>query len=142
MNFNKDVFREYDVRGIADVDFSGDFAFYLGKAFGSYVFKNNKNKISISGDVRLSTQKLKKDFTRGLIESGINVVDIGVLPTPINYFSNYHLEIDGSVQITGSHNPSEYNGFKFTFNKKPFFGKNIQELYKAVCNDEYVIAKG
>ena len=86
MNFNKDVFREYDVRGIADVDFSGDFAFYLGKAFGSYVFKNNKNKISISGDVRLSTQKLKKDFTRGLIESGINVVDIGVLPTPINYF--------------------------------------------------------
>ena len=142
MNLNKDVFREYDVRGIAESDFSGDFAFYLGKAFGSYVFNKNKNKISISGDIRLSTPKLKEDFIKGLIDSGISVLDIGVLPTPVNYFSNYHLEIDGSVQITGSHNPSDYNGFKFTFDKKPFFGKHIQELYNIIYNDKYITAKG
>ena len=142
MLLNQAVFREYDVRGIADRDFSGDFALNLGKAFGTYVIADNKKRIAVSGDVRNSTSKLKKDFILGLVQSGIDVLDIGTLPTPINYFANYHLDIDGSVQITGSHNPSDYNGFKFTFQKKSFFGKNIQKLYDIIINNRYKVGEG
>ena len=142
MSLNRDVFRKYDVRGVSEIDFSGDFPFLLGKAFGSYIIGEGGNKIAVSGDVRLSTARLKKGFINGLIDTGINVVDIGILPTPVNYFSNYHLDIDGSVQITGSHNPSEYNGFKFTFNKKSFFGDDIQKLYDIIIDSEYKSGKG
>ena len=137
MSLNRDVFREYDVRGIADVDFSGDFPHYLGQAFGTYVINHNRKKIAVSGDVRLSTKRLKEGFINGLIDSGVDVVDIGILPTPTNYFANFNLDIDGSVQITGSHNPSDYNGFKFTFNKQSFFGGQIQELYNIIINKNY-----
>ena len=132
MNLNKNIFREYDIRGIADIDFKGKFPFRLGQAFAHYIIKNEKGKnIAVSGDVRLSTDRLKADFITGLSSIGVNVVDIGTLPTPINYFSNYckNIQVDGSVQITGSHNPSDYNGFKFTLNKKPFFADKIQELF-------------
>ena len=125
MNLNKNVFREYDVRGIADTDFKGDFPYKLGQAFASYIIKNKKgDNIAVSGDVRPSTIRLKEQFIRGVMSVGLDVVDIGIVPTPVNYFSNYcpEIRVDGSVQITGSHNPSEYNGFKFTLQKKPFFG--------------------
>ena len=131
MNLNKNVFREYDIRGIADDDFSGEFPYYLGKAFSSHMIKNKcGNTIAVSGDVRPSTKRLKKDFINGIKSSGMNIIDIGILPTPINYFVNYkNKDVDASVQITGSHNPSEYNGFKFTLQKEPFFGDKIKELY-------------
>tara|TARA_B100000131_G_C18120965_1_gene612915 strand:- start:2832 stop:4202 length:1371 start_codon:yes stop_codon:yes gene_type:complete len=142
MKISRNVFREYDVRGIADIDFSGKFATCLGKAFGSYVIRKKQKKIAVSGDVRLSTPRLKKDFISGLIQSGVDVIDIGVLPTPVNYFANYNLSIDGSVQITGSHNPMNYNGFKFTFQKKSFFGEDIQKLYELIINNDYEIGEG
>ena len=142
MNLNNNIFREYDIRGIADLDFDGEFPFLLGKAFGTFVVKNKSKNIAVSGDVRLSTNRLKKDFIKGLKETGVNVIDIGVIPTPINYFSNFYLQIDGSVQITGSHNPADYNGFKFTFQKKPFFGKDIQSLYKIMLQKKYVESRG
>ena len=136
MNLNKDIFRKYDIRGLADVDFIGDFPFALGKAFGYYLSKNNfDGKLAVSGDVRPSTKRLKKEFIRGVLRAGIDVLDIGILPTPTNYFSNYYFS-DASVQITGSHNPTEYNGFKFTVDKKPFFGSQIIELYKIMFEDK------
>ncbi len=139
---NENIFREYDVRGIADSDFAGDFPENLGRAFGTFVNSHNCKKIAVSGDVRKSTSRLKKKFISGLVKSGIDVVDIGILPTPVNYFANYNLDIDGSVQITGSHNPSEYNGFKFTFQKKSFFGERIQELYNIMKNANYITGLG
>ena len=135
MNLNKSIFREYDVRGIAESDFKGEFPYKLGQAFAVYLIENQKgNSIAVSGDVRPSTKRLKKEFINGVLSKGLNVVDIGILPTPINYFANYcsGISIDGSVQITGSHNPSEYNGFKFTLQKKPFFGKKIIDLYNII----------
>ena len=139
---NKDVFREYDVRGIATSDFSGDFANNLGKSFGTFVRNQNKKRIAVSGDVRNSTNQLKEDFISGLNSTGIHVIDIGILPTPVNYFANYKLDIDGSVQITGSHNPSDYNGFKFTFQKNPFFGEDIQKLYQIMKNNQFHVGQG
>ena len=137
MNLNKDIFRKYDIRGIADIDFHGDFPYILGKAFGYQLLIQNVNgKLAVSGDVRPSTKRLKKEFIKGALSVGIDVIDIGILPTPTNYFSNYHFS-DASVQITGSHNPTEYNGFKFTVEKKPFFGSQIIELYKIMLEKRF-----
>jgi len=139
VNLNKNVFREYDVRGIADSDFSDRFPYYLGKAFASYIIKNGcGTTLAVSGDVRPSTERLKKEFIDGILSARLNVVDIGVVPTPVNYFINYQkYGIDGSVQITGSHNPSEYNGFKFTLQKESFFGDQIKELYNIIKSEDY-----
>ncbi len=134
---NKNVFREYDIRGIVNSDFKKDFVIKLGKSFGTYLKRHQHNKVSISGDIRLTTDKLKNNFINGLLDVGIDVYDIGILPTPVNYFSLFNTDIVNSVQITGSHNPSEYNGFKLSFNKKPFFGKQIQELKEYIIENNF-----
>ena len=135
---NPNIFREYDIRGIVKDDFPEDLVFNLGKSYGSILINNNQKNISISGDIRHSTQRLKNDLIEGLLSTGINVYDMGVLPTPLNYFSLYHTDIKNSIQVTGSHNPKEYNGFKISFNKKPFFGKDIKKIESIIKNDSYV----
>ena len=114
-DINRNIFREYDIRGIADSDFTDDVVLNLGKSFGTYVIRDGCASISISGDVRLTTPRLKKKLIEGVLSTGIDVIDIGTLPTPVNYFSMFCLDIDGAIQITGSHNPKEYNGFKFSY---------------------------
>ena len=104
---NPYIFREYDIRGIVKDDFPSKFVVDPGKAFGTYVIRCGKNNIAISGDIRLTSPKLVEDFSIGLIQTGINVINIGIVPTPVNYYSMYCLDVDGAVQITGSHNPSE-----------------------------------
>ena len=135
---NKNIFREYDIRGIADTDLTNDTVYLIGKAFGSYLYKNNHNSLSISGDVRKTTARIKKSFIEGALSQGINVCDIGTLPTPVNYFSLYNTDIVNSVQITGSHNPSDYNGLKISFNKKPFYGRNIRNLLKIIEKKDFI----
>ena len=135
---NKNIFREYDIRGIADTDLTNDTVYLIGKAFGSYLYKNNHNSLSISGDVRKTTARIKKSFIEGALSQGINVCDIGTLPTPVNYFSLYNTDIVNSVQITGSHNPSDYNGLKISFNKKPFYGRNIRNLLKIIEKEDFI----
>tara|TARA_Y100001970_G_scaffold23435_1_gene27542 strand:- start:19076 stop:20443 length:1368 start_codon:yes stop_codon:yes gene_type:complete len=125
---NNRIFREYDIRGIVEEDFQDKVVIDLGRAYGKYLLDNNQNKISISGDIRYSTSKLKSNLINGLIESGIDVYDLGILPTPVNYFSLFHTDIKNSIQITGSHNPKEYNGFKISFKGKPFFGSDIRKI--------------
>ena len=125
---NSHVFREYDIRGIVEDDFSNEFVENLGKAYGTFLIENNHKKASVSGDIRESTIALKKSFICGLRNVGLDVYDLGILPTPVNYFSLFNTDIVNSVQITGSHNPPEFNGFKISYNKKPFFGKNILKL--------------
>ena len=134
---NENIFREYDIRGIVQTDFSKDLVVSLGKAFGTILVENNFNLMSISGDVRHTTQELKDNFIKGVLEVGVNVYDMGVLPTPTNYFSLFNTDVVNSVQITGSHNPSEYNGFKISFNKKPFYGESIQKLKKIILTNAY-----
>ena len=135
---NEYIFREYDIRGVVKDDFSTDLVVNLGKAFGTYLYNNNQNKLSISGDVRHTTEKLKNDFIKGVLSVGIDVYDMGILPTPINYFSLFNTGILNSVQVTGSHNPSEYNGFKLSYNKLPFYGDSIQYLKEIILNKAYV----
>ena len=135
---NKNIFREYDIRGIADTDLTNDTVYLIGKAFGNYLYKNNHNSLSISGDVRKTTARIKKSFIEGALSQGVNVCDIGTLPTPVNYFSLYNTDIVNSVQITGSHNPSDYNGLKISFNKKPFYGRNIRNLLEIIEKKDFI----
>ena len=134
---NENIFREYDIRGIVSSDLTDDVVYDLGRAFGTFLLKNNSINMSVSGDIRHTTMNLKKHFINGVLSMGIDVYDMGVLPTPANYFSLFTTEIENSVQITGSHNPSEYNGFKFSYNKKPFYGKSIQILRNIIEKKMY-----
>ena len=138
------IFRTYDIRGIVGPEIDDNLSFLIGRAFGSYLKKNKKSKIAISGDVRPSTKSLLEKLEEGLLSSGVDVVNIGIVPTPLNYYSNYNsnLIVDASIQITGSHNPSEYNGFKITFDKKPFFGDDIQLLYNMIVEEEFISGNG
>mgnify|MGYP003950342525 CR=1 FL=1 len=138
MTFNKQIFREYDIRGIANVDLKPPFAKTLGLAYAKMAF-NNTNKsilsIGVGQDCRLSSDSLTAELISGLREGGMNVFFLGTCPTPLTYFSTYHLNLDGNIMITGSHNAPDYNGFKMTFNQKSVFGEQIQTLYKIMQND-------
>ena len=127
---NPYIFREYDIRGNVEKDFPDHVVKKLGQAFGTYVKRSNGKEISISGDVRHSTPDLINFFKKGVLDTGVDVINLGILPTPVNYFSMFHLGIAASVQVTGSHNPPDFNGFKLSLNKEPFYGKDIQTLYK------------
>ena len=140
----KNIFRAYDIRGIVDKEVTNELALSIGKAYGSFLIKNNKKTIGVSGDVRLSTESLLDYLTQGLLSTGINVISFNKLPTPISYYSlhNGNLNVDAAIQITGSHNPSNYNGFKLTYDAKPFYGDDIQLLYNMILNEDYIQSKG
>ncbi len=135
---NNNIFREYDIRGIADSDLDNDTVYLIGKAFGKHLISNKHKYLSISGDVRKTTDRIKQSFIKGVLSQGVDVCDLGILPTPVNYFSLYNTNITNSVQITGSHNPSEYNGLKISFNRKPFYGQDIKTLQKIIENNEFI----
>jgi len=127
---DKNIFREYDIRGIAGKDINEDFAYNLGLAFGTYLKKFNPDAkwVSVGRDGRLSSESLANFVIKGIIKTGINVYDIGLCPTPLQYFSIFHLNLDGGIMVTGSHNPPEYNGFKISAGKETIFGEKIQEI--------------
>ena len=139
---NETMFREYDIRGIVDVDFSDEVVKKLGKAFGTYILRKGGTQISVSGDIRESSPILKKNFIKGALSTGLNIIDIGIVPTPVNYYSMYKLETDGAVQITGSHNPNEFNGFKFSCLKESFYGQKIQLLKNMILDNDFESGNG
>ena len=139
---NPYIFREYDIRGEVKADFTEEVVINLGRAFGTYVKRNGSQEISLSGDVRLTTPELLQSFKQGVLSTGIDVINLGILPTPVNYYSMFHLGISGAVQITGSHNPPEFNGFKLSYDKKAVYGKAIQKLYELIDKNDFEQGKG
>ena len=139
---NKYIFREYDIRGKVIDDFPPEFVIQLGKGFGTFVKRNGFHEISLSGDIRLTTPDLMDQFKKGVLSTGVDVINLGILPTPANYYSMFKLEVGGAVQITGSHNPPEFNGFKMSLDRKAVFGKNIQVLRKYIDNGDFDIGEG
>ena len=142
MKLNETMFREYDIRGIVEVDFPDKVVKKLGKAFGTYILRKGGKQISVSGDIRQSSPILKTNFIKGALSTGLNVIDIGIVPTPVNYYSIYKLETDGAVQITGSHNPNEFNGFKFSCLKESFYGQKIQVLKNMILDNDFESGTG
>ena len=137
------IFREYDIRGVAGKDLAGDTAFLIGKAFSSLVksFIPKAKQVSVGRDVRLSSEELAAGLIKGIVSSGIDVYDIGVCPTPVQYFSLHHLDLDGGIMVTGSHNPPEYNGFKISIGKDAIYGGNIQKLEEIIKKQEWTISE-
>ncbi|MFT4718269.1 MAG: phosphomannomutase [Rickettsiales bacterium] len=141
-NFDETILRAYDIRGVYNENLTKKDAFYLGKSFASYLNKNGKNKISIGYDGRLSSPSLKESLIKGLKESGLEVYDIGTGPSPMLYFSIYHLNVDAGIMITGSHNPANYNGFKIALRDRPFFGDDILGLDKINREQDFIDSEG
>src|SRR5687767_14026036 len=133
------VFREYDIRGVADRELSSDLIRATGEAFAAAVIeqapKGKTLSIAVGRDCRLSSSRLFDALSDGLTRAGVNVVDIGIGPTPLLYFAVHHLDADGGVMITGSHNPGQDNGFKIMSGKASFFGSAIQKLRALVEGD-------
>lgn len=120
--------REYDIRGIVGESLHEADAFAIGRTFGSIVARNGGTRVAVGRDGRLSSPSLSKAVIAGLVASGMVVTDIGCGPTPMLYFAATTEATDGAVMVTGSHNPTNYNGFKMMLGRKPFFGAQIQEL--------------
>ena len=142
MKINKYIFREYDIRGKVSDDFPPEVVENLGKAFGTFISRSGGQEIALSGDVRLTTPSLIESFKTGVLSTGIDVINIGILPTPANYYSMFKLDVAGAVQITGSHNPPEFNGFKMSRNKKSVFGDSIQDLRSIIEKEDYEKGEG
>lgn len=142
MKINKYIFREYDIRGKVLDDFPPEVVENLGKAFGTFISRSGGQEIALSGDVRLTTPLLIESFKTGVLSTGVDVINIGILPTPANYFSMFKLDVAGAVQITGSHNPPEFNGFKMSRNKKSVFGDTIQDLRSIIEKEDYETGEG
>ena len=139
---NKYIFREYDIRGKVVDDFPPKVVNQLGKGFGTFVKRSGFQEIALSGDIRLTTPKLMEEFKNGVLSTGVDVINLGILPTPANYYSMFKLEVGGAVQITGSHNPPEFNGFKMSLDRKAVYGKDIQTLRKYIDNNDFDIGNG
>src|SRR3989440_259088 len=129
------VFREYDIRGLVANELTPEFAEQLGRGFGRYLLEKNPGAQSIvlGRDHRLSSEGLASAFSRGVRSYGVDVISIGIVPTPVTYFAAHVLPVDGLCMITGSHNPPEYNGFKVGIGKSTLAGPEVQELKRRVA---------
>lgn len=142
MKVNKYIFREYDIRGKVKEDFPPEVVLNLGKAFGTFIKRSGGQEVALSGDVRLSTPDLIQQFKEGVLSTGVDIINIGIVPTPVNYYSMFKLDVAGAVQITGSHNPPEFNGFKMSRNKKSVFGESIQNLREVIESEDFEKGEG
>jgi len=137
MAIQSNIFREYDIRGVVPDELNQDVVHLLGRAMGTYYDDKGAGRISLGRDCRLSSPDLSKWLMDGLLESGVDVVDVGMVPTPLLYFSLHQLQVDGGVQITGSHNPPEFNGFKICLDKASIFGEEIQKIRKIIDSGNF-----
>jgi phosphomannomutase / phosphoglucomutase len=134
------IFREYDIRGVAETELQSPDVVDLGRGIGTLMQRAAGKRVNIGRDCRLSSPRLHDALLEGLIDSGCDVADIGVVPTPLLYYSAVHLKSDGAVMITGSHNPSEFNGFKSTSTAGAIYGEKIQEIRHLIETRDF--AKG
>ncbi len=140
--FHPSIIRAYDIRGIYNETLFDKDAFFVGKSFGSFLRKNSKKKISVACDGRVSSPALKEQLIQGLLETGLEIIDVGVGPTPMLYFSVYNLSCDAGIMVTGSHNPGTHNGFKMLLKDRPFFGDDILELAKLAEKADFISGEG
>lgn len=140
--FNSAIFREYDIRGKAETDLTDDVVYRLGQAFGTFIQKKGIYQCVVGRDVRLSGPRIEKSLTEGLLSTGVDVIQIGVVPTPVFYFSFFHLNIDAGIMITASHNPADENGLKIGLEKTTIYGEKIQLLRHLAEDGKFYIGKG
>lgn len=141
MEINPLIFREYDIRGVVDRDLTLEIVRRLGQGFGTYMARLGRKRLVVGRDGRLSSKTFGKALMDGLLSTGCDVIDIGLCPTPVYYFSLFHLDQEGGIMVTGSHNPPEFNGLKISVGKSTLFGEEIQHLGKLVQQGEFITGK-
>lgn len=143
MKVNKLMFREYDIRGIYGEDIDEEVSYLIGRAFASKLTKLGLNKTVLAHDNRLSSPVIKENLLKGLVDSGITVYDLGLASTPMCYFATNYYNVNTSMMITASHNPKEYNGFKFSYNGiHNAFGDQVREIYDIIERKDFVDGQG
>ena len=134
---NPAIFREYDIRGLAEGDFDVAFALLLGKVHGTAIVESGGSRAAVGRDCRATSDSYAEAVIAGMAAAGLRVYDLGVCPSPLLYFSLFHLDLDGGIQITASHNPSAYNGFKICLGKDTLYGEQVQEIRRQIERGEF-----
>ena len=142
MQINPQIYREYDIRGVVDKDLTPAIVKRLGQGFGTSMIQHGQGNLVVGRDGRLSSKSFADALTGGLLSTGCHVTDIGLCPTPVYYFSIFHLEKEGGMMVTGSHNPPEFNGFKVSVGKSTIFGEEIQNLGRLIEKGKFSSGKG
>ena len=140
--FNPTILREYDIRGIVGDTLDEADAYALGRAFGSKAHGEGARTIAVARDGRTHSGMLEAELIRGLTDGGINVMQVGMGPSPMLYFATHYLDVDGGIQVTGSHNPANYNGFKLLLKGRSVFGAEIQELGQRAASGHWTDGHG
>jgi len=136
------IFREYDIRGVAETELTSAGVVQLGRGLGTLLQRKSGRRINLGRDCRLSGPRLHDALLEGLMASGCEVTDVGVVPTPLLYFSAVHLKADGAVMITGSHNPAEFNGFKTVCGSGTLHGETIQDVRRMIESGDFATGTG
>ena len=140
---SRTIFREYDIRGVTGRDLTPEVARAVARSYASFLSKKGEaGEIVVGRDNRPSGVALHAELVRGLLESGLDVVDIGVVPTPLVYWAQHKLGVTGGIMITGSHNPPEFNGFKLGLGNHSIYGADIQAMYEIAASEDFVAGKG
>ena len=144
MPINPHIFREYDIRGIVERDLTGDTPELIGRAYGSELKQRlgGSPTVCVGYDNRPSSPKLADGIIRGITSTGVNVIDVGTVPTPVLYYAAATLKTEGGLQITGSHNPPEYNGFKMVVQGRALYGSAIQDLHNRIDTQRFEKGSG
>ncbi|MCL6741933.1 phosphomannomutase/phosphoglucomutase [Sphingomonas sp. RB56-2] len=140
--FNRTILREYDVRGIVGQTLSADDAYALGRSYAALATSEGATRVAVGRDGRTHSPEMEQALVRGLTEGGLDVVRVGMGPSPMLYFAVSTLDVDGGVQVTGSHNPADYNGFKMLLNGRSVFGAEIQDLGRRAAEGDWSEGRG
>ena len=139
---NREIFRQYDIRGKVDEDLTEEVVEKIGRAYGTYVRNRGLKRITCCRDGRTHSRWIQEALIHGICSTGCNIVNIGEGPTPLLYFSIFHLGSDGGVQVTGSHNPPDFNGFKMCVKTSTLYGPQIQDLRKIIESGDFIPGDG
>lgn len=137
----KHIFREYDIRGVADDELTDANVILIGQAFGTWLARRGIKKAALGGDARVSTKRIKMAVAKGLTRAGVDVADLGLVSSPVFYWSQYRLGVGGGIMVTGSHNPPEFNGLKLAYDKLTLWGGDITEQLHIIEHGELETAQ-
>ena len=139
---NPVIFREYDIRGVADRDLTQAVTRDIGQGLGTLLRRSGAREMALGRDCRLHSPRLREALLEGLLRTGINVLDVGVVPSPLLYFTVHHLNLGGGVEITGSHNPPSDNGFKLLRGRNSIHGRELQDLHALIARRDFIAGAG
>lgn len=141
-NLPASIFREYDIRGVADRDLTDEVALNIGKAYGTFLRRKKYTVVALGRDARVSSPRIHKQLLDGILSTGLHVIDLGLSTTPCLYFAIHYLATDGGLMITGSHNPKDHNGIKMCIGTSSLFGSQIQELKALIEKQDFEKGSG